>query len=492
MAMYRAKRGGADRVEIFRAEMRAERDDRVQVESDLRKALERGELKVLYQPIVYLPTEELAGFEALVRWEHPQHGLLNPAEFVPVAEESDLIVKLGSYVLQRAAREVVRWQRELPRSEMALFVSVNVSSRQLFRQDLIQEIRHILGKQMVPKGSLRLEVTESLVMENPERASELLELLRGTGAELALDDFGVGYSSLAYLQRFPFDTIKIDRAIVQSCGSGDGAGAAIMRSMVALGHELGKKIVAEGVEEPQDVAFLRSLGCEFAQGFYYGEAMPDREVLNLLRIVSKSERKLQARGFFRTKAKKGKSKRGNGGAKPQTAPPSGAEPQEIRADQGAAAPPPVPTDARPLPNRQLRPRHRAQPPPAEPIAARHVNGSNGQGAHAGAQQARNGQPHHPPPAPRAPQVAPAMTSQPAPLAGAVDSLKAALEGVAPVPGPHAGDSGGYLRGQQPEVATQDAAAGNGSASRPATRPAPLDLSTLPPGIAESLAKLSGR
>ena len=219
IAMYRAKRSGADRIEIFRPEMRADRDDRVALESDLRKALAKNQIRVLYQPIIYLPTEELAGFEALVRWEHPKRGLMNPVDFVPLAEESDLIVRLGSHVLLRAAHEAARWQRELPREEDPLFVSVNISSRQIFRQNLIQEIRHILGRNIVPKGSLRLEITESLVMENPEQATEILEWLRGAGADLALDDFGTGYSSLAYLQRFPFDTIKIDRALVQSSGS---------------------------------------------------------------------------------------------------------------------------------------------------------------------------------------------------------------------------------------------------------------------------------
>ncbi len=246
--MYRAKRGGADRIEIFRPEMRADRDDRVALESDLRKALAKNQIKVLYQPIIYLPTEELAGFEALVRWEHPKRGLMSPDDFIPIAEQSDLIVRLGSHVLLRAAHEAARWQRELPREERPLFVSVNISSRQIFRQNLIQEIRHILGRNIVPKGSLRLEITESLVMENPEQATEILEWLRGAGAQLALDDFGTGYSSLAYLQRFPFDTIKIDRALVQASGDSGGAGSAIVRSIVALGHELGKSVVAEGVE----------------------------------------------------------------------------------------------------------------------------------------------------------------------------------------------------------------------------------------------------
>jgi diguanylate cyclase (GGDEF)-like protein len=304
LAMYRAKRSGADRIEVFEPSMRRDRDDRVQIESDLRKALERNQLKVLYQPIVYLPTKELAGFEALVRWEHPKLGVLNPVNFIPVAEESDLIIKLGSHVLLRAAQECARWQAELPRIERPLFVSVNVSSRQIFKPEAVQEIRHVLGRNIVPRGSLRLEVTETLVMENPEQAAEVLETLRSSGAELALDDFGTGYSSLAYLRRFPFDTIKIDRELVH--GSSTPAGAAIMRSIVALARELGKRVVAEGVEEADEAAFLRGIGCDYAQGFHFGEAISERDVLQLLKFVRKSERKMQPRGFFRTKTKQKK------------------------------------------------------------------------------------------------------------------------------------------------------------------------------------------
>jgi diguanylate cyclase (GGDEF)-like protein/PAS domain S-box-containing protein len=354
IAMYRAKRGGADRIEIFRPEMRADRDDRVALESDLRKALAKNQIRVLYQPIIYLPTEELAGFEALVRWEHPKRGLMNPVDFVPLAEESDLIVRLGSYVLLRAAHEAARWQRELPREEDPLFVSVNISSRQIFRQNLIQEIRHILGRNIVPKGSLRLEITESLVMENPEQATEILEWLRAAGADLALDDFGTGYSSLAYLQRFPFDTIKIDRALVQSSGSSTGPGSAIVRSIVALGHELGKKIVAEGVETPEDVGFLRSIGCQYAQGFYYGEPMADRDVLQLLKMVRTAEHKLRPRGFFRAKTK-GKPKEQK--PRPQAAK-AAAKGLPRPAPQANGEAPPV----RGLTNGTVRPRARLAPP----------------------------------------------------------------------------------------------------------------------------------
>ncbi len=307
IAMYRAKRSGADRAETFRAEMRNEADNRIVLESEIVQALEKRELVVLYQPIIALATEELAGFEALVRWQHPRLGLIGPDVFIPIAEESDLIVRLGSYVLTRAVEDAASWHKLLPRVERALFVSVNISSRQLFRADLVQEIRQIVGRALLPPGGLRLELTESLVMENPERAVEVLEWLRSAGAGLSLDDFGTGYSSLAYLHRFPFDTIKIDRDLVQAA-TADGNGAAIVRSMVALTHELGKKVVAEGVELQTDVAFLRSIGCEYAQGYYYGEAIAQRDVERMLRVVRKNEKRVQSGLMFGSKTRRKEAK----------------------------------------------------------------------------------------------------------------------------------------------------------------------------------------
>ena len=208
----------------------------------------------------------------------------------------------------RAAQDAARWQKELPRQEAPLFVSVNIASRQLFRQDLIQEIRHIVGRSVVPRGSLRLEVSEALVMDNPEQATEILQRLRAAGAELAIDEFGAGYSALPYLERLPFDTIKIDGALIKAGQNRAGTGSAMVRSIVALAHELGKTVVAQGVEGPDEVGLLRSIGCEYAQGFYYGEPMPDRDVLQLLKLVKKSERKLQPRGFFRAKSRKARAK----------------------------------------------------------------------------------------------------------------------------------------------------------------------------------------
>jgi diguanylate cyclase (GGDEF)-like protein len=293
LAMYHAKQHGADRIEVFKPTMRSSKIDQLTLESDLRRAIERDEIAIFYQPIVRLEDRSIAGFEALLRWNHPRLGRLGPAEFIPLAEETGLISDLGRFVLERSARQLVAWQR-LVAGGRPLFVSVNVSSRQLLRQDLIQEIKAVLSRNLLSPGTLKLELTESLVMENPELAAQMLARIRELGAGLSLDDFGTGYSSLAYLQRFPFDTIKIDKALVQA-GTENDAGAAIVRAIVLLAHELGRKVVAEGVEAPEDAAFLRALGCEYAQGFYYGQPMSERDALQLIRLVAKSEKKMGRR-----------------------------------------------------------------------------------------------------------------------------------------------------------------------------------------------------
>ena len=401
IAMYRAKRGGADRVEFFKPEMRADREERSHMEAELRRALEKGQVKVLYLPIVYLPTEELAGFEAIVRWEHAKYGLINPGAVEPVDERSDLIAKIGSYVLMRAVKDASTWHKVLPRAEAPLFVSVNVSSKQFFRQDLIQEVRHILGRNIVTKGTLRLEVTERLVMQNPEQASEVLEWIRGAGAELSLDEFGTGYSSVAFLQRFPFDTFKVDRELVQECGARDGAGASIIRSVVALAHELGKKVVAEGVESAEDSAFLRSIGCEYAEGVYFGSAHSEGDVLQLLKAIRKSESRLQPRGLFKTKSKRKGSKGPGKEASSSPPPANGGPPAEAgaAAHAGDAAPgngmagsaaarpgaqgggSPRPPGA--VPRRLARRGGRPQPPPLGQAAAAARNTAEGAPAGAG-------------------------------------------------------------------------------------------------------------
>jgi len=270
LAMYYAKRIGGDRIEIFKPAMRSRKTDRLTMESELRRAIEREEIKILYQPIVRLEDRLIAGFEALARWDHPKLGRLSPSEFISIAEEIGLIVDLGLFVLDRTARQLAIWQHA-NRARDPVFASVNVSSRQLLRHDLIQDLRSVLARSVLARGTLKLELTESLVMENPEHAAQMLTRMKELGAGLALDDFGTGHSSLAYLQRFPFDTIKIDQSFVRTTAR--GTRPVILRSIIALAHDLGMDVVAEGAESDSDAVELYQLGCEFAQGFAFGEPM---------------------------------------------------------------------------------------------------------------------------------------------------------------------------------------------------------------------------
>jgi len=279
LAMYYAKRIGGDRIEIFKPAMRSRKTDRLTMESELRRAIEREEIKVLFQPIVRLEDRSISGFEALARWDHPKMGRLSPAEFISIAEEIGLIIDLGLFVLDRTARQLATWQAA-SRGREPIFASVNVSSRQLLRHDLIQDLRGVLGRHAVARGTLKLEITESLVMENPEHAAQILTRIRELGAGLSLDDFGTGHSSLAYLQRFPFDTIKIDQSFVRTTPR--GTRPVILRSIISMAHDLGMEVVAEGAETDSDAVELYQLGCEYAQGFAFGEPMSAEAAQDLL------------------------------------------------------------------------------------------------------------------------------------------------------------------------------------------------------------------
>jgi diguanylate cyclase (GGDEF)-like protein len=270
LAMYHAKRIGGDRIEVFKAAMRERKTDRLTLGSELRRALERDELTMMYQPIVRLEDRTVAGFEALARWEHPKMGRMSPAEFIAIAEENGLIVDLGLFALERTARQLSVWQRSM-RGQAPIFASVNVSSRQLLRQDLIHDLRTVLSRSAVLRGTLKLELTESLVMDNPELAAQMLLRIRELGAGLALDDFGTGHSSLSYLQRFPFDTLKIDQSFVRTTNKGKRP--IILRSIISLAHDLGMEVVAEGAESDSDAVELYQLGCEYVQGYAFGEPM---------------------------------------------------------------------------------------------------------------------------------------------------------------------------------------------------------------------------
>jgi diguanylate cyclase (GGDEF)-like protein/PAS domain S-box-containing protein len=282
LAMYHAKKLGGDRIEAFKPQMRTGENYRLVLESDLRLALERKQIKVVYQPIVHLGDNRIAGFEALARWEHPRREKISTSEFISMAEEIGIIQDLGLYVLDEAAKTLSVWQKEFV-SDPPLFVSVNISSRQLMRHDLINEVKTVLQRHEIIANSLHLELTESLIMENPEFSTQVLSRIRELGAGLALDDFGTGYSSLAQLQRFAFDMLKIDRSLVRPDKS--GRRPVILRSIIAMARDLGIEVVAEGAETSSDGLELLQLGCHYAQGFAYGEPMAMEKATEILQRI---------------------------------------------------------------------------------------------------------------------------------------------------------------------------------------------------------------
>jgi diguanylate cyclase (GGDEF)-like protein/PAS domain S-box-containing protein len=278
LAMHQAKRFGGDRIEPFRPAFRQSGADRLQLEADIRRALERGEFRMAYQPIVRLEDRTIAGFEALLRWEHPRRGSIPPSDFIPVAENSGLIVQLGLFAMQQAAEDLYGWQKQI--SDVPLSVSVNLSSRQLIRRDLVTDVRSIIARAQLAPRCFRLELTESLIMDNPEQSAHVLGRLKQLGIGLSLDDFGTGYSSLAYLTRFPFDTIKIDRSFIDDTSP---KRVVLIKSMVNMAHDLGLSVVAEGVSDESDALQLRQMGCEFVQSYFFGAPMPADAVLRTLK-----------------------------------------------------------------------------------------------------------------------------------------------------------------------------------------------------------------
>ena len=280
MAMYRAKAACRGSYEMFDTKMRARALERLRLEADLRHAVERGEFENFYQPVVCLKTGRTKGFEALVRWNHPTQGLVFPADFISLAEETGLIIPLGEWVLREACLQMSRWRQQFPEC-FPLNMSVNLSGRQIQRTDLVEMVKRTLWDSGLPPDLLNLEITESILMENTDSSIMKLSHLREMGVHLSIDDFGTGYSSLSYLHRFPVGTLKIDRSFIHEIGP-ETKKLEFVRTIVSLAHHLNLNVVAEGVEEALQADQLRLQGCEFGQGYYFSRPISRQATLELL------------------------------------------------------------------------------------------------------------------------------------------------------------------------------------------------------------------
>ena len=266
MAMYRAKALGKARCEVFDVSMLALAERRLRIETDLRHALERREFSLYYQPIVELSGGRMQGFEALLRWNHPALGMVSPGEFIPIAEETGVIVPIGHWVLREACRQLCAWDREFARHPR-LTISVNLSARQCMQPNLVSEVQQVLTETSLAPERLKLEISEGVVLQNCDTVESILNQLKALGVQLQLDDVGVGYSALSYLQRFPFQTIKLDGAFVTAMK--DSGNTGIIRAIVALAGALKMDVTAEGVETAEQLKDVKGLSCEFGQGYFF-------------------------------------------------------------------------------------------------------------------------------------------------------------------------------------------------------------------------------
>jgi EAL domain-containing protein (putative c-di-GMP-specific phosphodiesterase class I) len=286
-AMYAAKASGRARYAVFDADMGTRAIARLEIETDLRRALSTDDLVVHYQPQVALRGGAIIGFEALVRWQHPHRGLVMPAEFIPIAEETGLIVPLGAAVLEQACHQMRQWQLEFPQFAR-LKISVNLSAKQFMSRDLVPTVKQALRASGLPPNSLDLEITESVLMEDTDAAIRTLLDLKALGVGLQIDDFGTGYSSLSYLHRLPFDTLKIDKSFVTSIGVQED-GLEIVRTIMTLAQSLRMRVVAEGVENALQLSCLREMACGFGQGYYFFKPLDKVRARQLLADRSQVE-----------------------------------------------------------------------------------------------------------------------------------------------------------------------------------------------------------
>jgi len=279
IAMYRAKHAGKARCEVFDTAMHATAVRRLTLETDLRKAVDQGEFRVYYQPIVSLETGRIVGFEALSRWQRPE-GMVPPLEFITVADETGLIIPINRQLLREACQQLTVWQKKFP-ANPPLTLSVNVTSKEFAQPDLAGEIGRILGQAGFNPGNLQLEIIETIAMGDAEKDGHVLAQLKGLGARLSIDDFGTGYSSLSRLRRIPVDTLKIDRVFISNMDS-DAESREIVRVIIMLAHNLGLKVVAEGTETEEHVHHLQQLKCELAQGYYFSKPADEAAISALL------------------------------------------------------------------------------------------------------------------------------------------------------------------------------------------------------------------
>ncbi|MCP4896132.1 MAG: EAL domain-containing protein [bacterium] len=302
-AMYRAKAAGRNRFAVFDQEMHQTVVAELSLENDLRRAMDMNEFEVYYQPIAALDRGRIAGFEALVRWQHPERGLVSPAEFIPLAEEIGLVIQIDRWVLETACEQLRNWQVQFRRND-PLTVNVNVSGIQFMQADLVSQIDHILRKTGLYGQSLNLEITESLIMEDAGHAGAMIEQLKKLNIGIAIDDFGTGYSSLAYLRRFHIDALKIDRSFVSRMLK-DEDSREIVRTIITLASSIGKVTVVEGVEQEEELEQLHSMGADRIQGYYLSRPLPAEDAGKLLQTVNKSRNQLET--ILRQRARRNSS-----------------------------------------------------------------------------------------------------------------------------------------------------------------------------------------